>query len=82
MARIEKLEGNFDLTRRKFMAGLGISALAIPLGCNRWPYETKEKETSEEKTTMIQGVPIKERSIPRIDAQVPARFETATFALG
>ena len=82
MARTEKREGNFDLGRRKLMIGLGMAAVAFPLGCNRWPYETKGKETSEEKTAMIQGDPTAQKSIPPLDASAPSRLEKATFALG
>jgi len=76
-----------NLSRRAFLKGtvlVGLGCVPFASACDSISHEGKDGETIKEGMTM--EVPkasvVPNATIPPIDERVPARTETATFALG
>lgn len=68
-----------DLSRRLFLAGLGIACLGVfPFlqGCNEADSEKKKGVKRPE------SAPVARAALPPIDLAAPVKTQTATFALG
>ncbi len=74
-----------DSNRRVLVKGLGAVFLGfIPFlnACNRLSGEIQPKEGKMQISPGTQTSSVPRKTIPPIDAMVPDRIETATFALG
>lgn len=75
------------LSRRTFLKGTVFAGLGCAPFLSAWDimsHESKDLETAKEGRTMevAKASVVPNATIPPIDARVPARTETATFALG
>jgi hypothetical protein len=75
------------LSRRIFLQGtilVGLGCAPFPTACDSMVHKGKDSETVKGGMTMevARTNVVPNATIPPIDARVPARTETATFALG
>jgi len=74
-----------ECNRRIFVKGLGFAFLGLSTflkACNRLGGDIHSKEEKMQTSRGAQTSAVPRKSIPPVDAAMPNRVETATFALG